>query len=238
MKVFLGLIIGIVVVVVIGVLVLGYLGFVPGLSKLMGANKPANLGTTFTAADYSSAIQKSGIQINNNLANTYLPDSAKVYGPPKQVSVDLTPSEIVAFLNTKPQPPEFAFKDLDMRINADNSIEMSSILLLDVIANNPNIPAEVKSALASVNEAGLKEVPVYVKADASVVNGKLNIDAETIKVGKISIPTEQINDAQSQINSYFLTLQSYTPGISIQNAGVVNGKLHFDGTVPSSVGLK
>jgi hypothetical protein len=238
MKVFLGIIVGIVIVVVIGVLVLGYLGFVPGLSKLMGANKPAKLGTTFTAADYNSAISKSGIQMNDNLANTYVPKSQKVYGPPKAVSMDLTPAEILAVLNSKPMSPGIPFKDYDLRINPDNSVEVSSLLEVDIIANSNQVPQEVKDALKSVNEAGLKEVPVYLKGEVSVVNGQLNYDAQDIKIGKISIPSQQVDDNKSQITGYFQTVQSYVPGLSIKNASIVNGKLHFDGTVPSSVSAK
>ncbi len=238
MKVFLGIIIGIVVVVVIGVLVLGYLGFVPGLSNLMGANKPAKLGGTYSAADYTSVMSKTGIQMNDNLANRYLPKSQKVYGPPKTVSVDMTPAEILAILNTKPMSPNVPFKDYDLRINADNSVEASALLEVDKIANNDQIPQEVKDALKSVNDAGLKEVPVYMKGDVSVVNGQLNYTAEDIKIGKLSIPAGQVNDAKSQVSNYFQTLESHIPGLSIKNASIINGKLHFDGTVPSSVSAK
>jgi hypothetical protein len=238
MKVFLGIIIGIVVVVVIGVLVLGYLGFVPGLSNLMGANKPAKLGGTYTAADYNSAISKSGIQMNDNLANTYVPKSQRVYGSAKSVSMDLTPAEVLAVLNTKPMSSNIPFKDYDLRINPDNSVEASALLEVDKIVNNSQIPQEVKDALKSINDAGLKEVPVYMKGAVSVVNGQLNYDAEDIKIGKISIPAGQVNDATSQVSNYFQTLTSHIPGLSVKNASVINGKFHFDGTVPSSVDMK
>jgi hypothetical protein len=227
-----------VVVVVIGVLVLGYLGFVPGLSKIMGANKPVKLGGTYSADDYNSAVSKIGTQMNNNLATTYLPKSAKVYGAPKAVTMDLTPAEALAYVNTKPLSPNMVLKDFDMRINPDNSVEVSSVLKVDAIANNNNIPQEVKDALASVNKAGLSEVPVYMKGDVSVVKGQLNFDAESVKIGKVSIPSEQLNDNKSQITNYFQTVQTTIPGLHIENAGIVNGKIHIDGTVPSSVSAK
>ena len=40
MKVLLGIVIGIVAIVVVGVLVLGYLGFVPGISNLLVPTNP------------------------------------------------------------------------------------------------------------------------------------------------------------------------------------------------------
>lgn len=235
MKVFLGIIIGIVVIAVIGVLVLGYLGFVPGLSNLFGSNKPAKLGTTFTKADYTSAITKSGVQMNGNTATTALDKNSKVYGPPKQVSFDLTPSEALAVLNTKPMSPNFPLKDFDLRINADKTIEVSSLLLVDRFSNSKSIPNDVKTALDSVNKAGLKEVPVYMKGDVAVVNGQLNFNAADVKIGKVSVPAEQVNGAKNDISNYFQTFEKNIPGLSIKNAGIVNGKIHFDGTVPSSV---
>jgi len=234
-KVLLGVIIGVVAIVVIAVLVLGYFGFVPGVSNLFGSNKPVKLGATFTQQDYQSAVSKIGVQMNNGLDTTYVDKSLKVYGPPKQVSFDLTPSEAVAYLDTKPLNPNFAMKDFDLRVNPDKTVEVSSLLLVDKIASNKNIPSEVKTALESVNKTGLKEVPIYMKGQMAVVNGQLNLNASDVKVGNLSIPADQVNSSKGQISNYFQTLQQTVPGLSIKNASVINGKIHIDGTVPSSV---
>ncbi|MGB9842731.1 MAG: hypothetical protein ACPLN1_00060 [Caldisericia bacterium] len=44
----------IVIPILIIVLILGYFGFVPFVSDLMGTNKPKNLGVTFTEKDFES----------------------------------------------------------------------------------------------------------------------------------------------------------------------------------------
>ena len=60
MKFLKGLAITIGVLVIVVVLVLGYLGFVPGVSNIFGSNKPRDLGVTYTAADYASAHARNG----------------------------------------------------------------------------------------------------------------------------------------------------------------------------------
>jgi len=119
LKILSGIIIGVLVVVVIVALILGYFGFIPGLSNIFGSNQPVKLGTTFTAQDYQSAIAKTGINMNDNLANLAVMKSDKVYGPPKPVNVDFTESDLTGsffedcdlqkaiFLNTNLEKVDF-----------------------------------------------------------------------------------------------------------------------------------
>jgi len=57
------LVVAVVVVMVIGVLALGYLGFVPGLSEALGANKPRDLGVISTTSDLENANVKLDVAI-------------------------------------------------------------------------------------------------------------------------------------------------------------------------------
>jgi flagellar basal body-associated protein FliL len=55
------LLIIILILVLTPVLVLGYLGFIPIVSDIMGANKPKDLGVRVTEQDFISTSQKLGI---------------------------------------------------------------------------------------------------------------------------------------------------------------------------------
>ncbi len=55
---------GLLVSVIIAALILGYFGFVPGLSDVMGANTPRDLGVKATASSLSSAKSKLGVTFN------------------------------------------------------------------------------------------------------------------------------------------------------------------------------
>lgn len=57
---------GILIIILIPILVVGFFGFMPGVSSLLGTNKPKNLGVTYTAADYASYQQKTGAQFLDN----------------------------------------------------------------------------------------------------------------------------------------------------------------------------
>lgn len=64
MKKFIKVIFGIFLVIILGiVLVLGYFGFVPGVSNLLGSNKPRDLEVRTTAAEYDSYIKKAGTEM-------------------------------------------------------------------------------------------------------------------------------------------------------------------------------
>ena len=240
MKVLVGFLIGIAAVVVIAVLVLGYLGFVPGVSNVFGSNKPVKLGTTFALQDYQSAITKTGIKMNDNLANLAVLKSDKVYGPPMPVNVDFTPSEALAFLNLKPYPDK-PVKDWQLRFNSDNSVEISGLVDIEKITNYAlqyGASAEnVQQALDIVKKIGVltKELPIYAKGQVSVVNGQVNFNADNLKVGKLSIPTSQVNNRQNEINDILNKVEQRTTGFTVKNASIVSGKLHFEGTLPSTV---
>ena len=58
--------IGIIAIIVIAILVVGYLGFIPGVSDLMGTNKPRDLGVKYSEANYASGLAKvPGAQVIN-----------------------------------------------------------------------------------------------------------------------------------------------------------------------------
>ena len=52
------------------VLIIGYLGFIPGISNLFGSNKPKDLVVKYTLADLESAKKKTNFkftELNSNL---------------------------------------------------------------------------------------------------------------------------------------------------------------------------
>jgi len=58
-KILLGIIL---LVVIAAVLVLGFLGFIPGVSALFGANKPRDLGVKYTEADLQEIRTKTQVK--------------------------------------------------------------------------------------------------------------------------------------------------------------------------------
>lgn len=244
MKVLWGILIGIAALVVVVVLVAGYFGFVPGVSNLFGSNKPVNLGTTYTAQDYKSAIAKTGIQFVNGADTLSLSSSQKTYGPAKAVNVDLTPAEALAIMNDKVHAPDFPLKDFQLRLNNDGTAEISGLMMLDKLNNyataHGGTDEGVQQALDTIKKTGVieKEIPIYIKGEAAVVNGQLTFDATSLKVGRLPLSADLVNSHSADIIDYFNNHKNDIPGLKINNASLVNGKIHFDGTLPSTITAK
>jgi hypothetical protein len=241
LKVLLGIVIGIVAIAVVGVLVLGYLGFVPGISNLFGSNKPKNLGTTFTTQDYKSAIAKSGVQFLSNADTVSLATSQKTYGPAKAVNADFTPAEIMAVMNDKAHAPNFPLKDMQLRINPDGTTEVSAVLMMDKVstyATSHGVSGQaLNDTMDQIKKAGgaVGDVPVYMKGTAAVNNGQLSFEAQSVEVGRLPISADLVNGHKSDLSNYYDTHKSDVPGFSCKTFSLTNGKVHFDGTLPSTV---
>jgi hypothetical protein len=244
MKVLVGIFIGIIMVVVVVVLAAGYLGFVPGLSNIMGSNKPVNLGTSYTAADLKSAESKTGVQFLDNTDTINYDKSQKTFGPAKPVTIDFTASEITAALNEKPHPADFPVKDWQVRYNSDGTAEMSAVVLLNNISSYAEshgvTSGTIQKVLDTVKKFGVveKEIPVYMKGSFSVVNGVLDFDATAVKIGRLPVSASTLNNNKTSILDFRNTHKNDIPGFSCKNCSIVNGKLHFEGTFPSTVALK
>ncbi len=239
-----GCLIGIITIVVLVILVAGYFGFVPGLSNLFGSNKPANLGTAYTSADYKSAEAKTGTKFLNNTDTINYDKSQKTFGPAKAVTVDFTAAEITAALNDKPHPEDFPVKDWQVRYNADGTAEISAVVLMDKLtgyAQSHGVTDDtIQTVLDTVKKFGIieKQMPIYLKGTFSVVNGVLNFNAISVKIGRLSISADTVNSNKMNILDFRDEHKNDIPGFSCKNCSIVNGKLHFEGTFPSTVALK
>jgi hypothetical protein len=231
-------------VVLVIVLVAGYFGFVPGVSNLFGSNKPVNLGTTYTQQDYNSAVAKSGVQFLNNVNTLSLETSQKTYGPAKAVVADFTAAEALAILNEKAHAPNFPLKDFQLRVNPDGTTEVAAVMMLDKFndyattrgASNEGI----QQVMDTVKKAGIvsKEIPIYLKGTAAITNGQLTFNATDLKIGRLPLSADIANGHEQDIIDFFNKHKTDIPGFSVNNATVVNGKIHFDGTLPSSISPK
>jgi hypothetical protein len=98
----------------------------------------------------------------------------------------------------------------------------------------------IQKVLDTVSKFGVveKEVPLYLKGSFSVVNGVLDFDATAVKIGRLPISADTINSNKQGILDVRNAHKKDIPGFSCKNASIINGKLHFEGTFPSTVALK
>ena len=229
----------IILVIVAGILVLGYLGFIPGLSTLMGADKTKDLGIHYTKADYDSSLKKAGVtvevmknpggQIKNSLA----------YSGKVAVKTDFTQEELSSRLNFA-QWRYMPVSNTQLKINNDGTVEFSANILMDRLPGFVSYESMGKYTMADItkgmNFINLIKVnpPFYLKFKAEVGNNKLFVSIQEATIGKFNIPLTTVR-ADETVTSVFQSIISHIPNFYAQSAAFSEGKLHFEGTLPEKI---
>lgn len=255
-----GVVVTLVIIAVVVVLGLGYLGFIPGVSSLFGADKPRDLGVTYTAADLASAKAKSGRQVTELQPNLAPADSLKFSGT-KPVDVSLTQAEFNAYINDKWE--YYPVTDVQVKISPDGVAEASGILRIDRfhgLAEALQVPQNVRDSVKDY----IKYIPgnpaFYVKGKAEVINGQITtLDFPEVQIGKLniaqtgipglkisslfgepSLPQSTLLDLkQSTIDAIYWFIgrspgTSVVPGFSVKSFNFNGGKVNFNGTLPAT----
>lgn len=255
MKTFLKVLLGIVIgIVLVAVLALGYLGYIPGLSDVMGANKPRDLGVTYTQADKDAARAKSQIEYTTLPANET--GKSIQYSGVRPVNNSWSSAEMTALMNNRPWK-YWPIKNVQLKINSDGTAELSGIVMRDKLQGygaGIGAPAEVADTIVKF----LPPAPAfYLKGKAALTNNNVStFDIQSAQLGKVSIPTSTLlsfgkfnlashalaNDIAGELNKYsgkkeavvnFINERlSAVSGFFTKSAHFQDGKLFFDGTLP------
>ena len=203
--------IGVIVLVLLSVLVLGYLGFVPIVSDLMGTNKPKDLGVSYSQTNYASGMDKvpGAIVLNPE----YLCATCE-YTSTGSVAVNtaFTQEEFTAMMN-KRNSTVGPLRDAQFKFNADGTVEASGLLI------DPRITG-----------------PVYVKGRIDYANGKsAALKLDSAQIGNLELPQDQAEIAEQITNDIIQKTFAQNPGLSITSISIEEGKVNFNGTLPKEV---
>jgi hypothetical protein len=231
--------IGVGAVLLVAVLVLGYLGFVPGLSDLMGANKGRDLGISYTDADYDSAKRKLGFDLGLNPVETPPEDSYKL-SDFKPVSTTLTSEELTALMNELTDSWKyFPLDNIQVKINSDNTMEIQSTLLLDrfdgfakAVKLNDSVVSKINAVISVIKT----NPSFYMKGKFTINNGVTESNITQIQIGKVDIPASQLPEIDASVNSLVDRVIQEPVGI-LKNLSCENSLLKIDGNFPSSISL-
>ncbi len=225
----------IVLVIIAGIGILGYFGFVPGLSTVMGTNKPKDLGVKATVVEYNSYVKKAGTEINYVPSGTIPVKGFSVSGK-KDLKTIFTQEEItgrVNFAKWKYLP----VVNVQVKVGQDGSAEATGIVRKDKLSGfikavgGVNVSQEdIDKALAFVGLIG--NPPFYLKVKGGVTDNKAFGQVLALEVGRIPVPIENIDASEIAIG---LT-NSLLPqgGINAKKVSFENGQMQFEGTVPES----
>jgi hypothetical protein len=249
-----GVIVTLVILALVVLLGLGYLGFIPGVSSIFGADKPRDLGVSFTPADLASARAKTGRQVTELAPNLPPAESLKFTGS-KDENVSLTQAEFNAYINDKWE--YYPVTDIQVKISPDGVAEASGILHIDRfhgLAEALQVPQDVRNQVKDYVAAIPGNPAFYVKGKAEVVNGQITtLDFPEVQIGKLSLPQGDIPGfkqnaifgeltlpqsafsalKQSAIDAIYWFFKR-VDGFSVKSFNFNGGKVNFNGTLPAT----
>ncbi|KKP68168.1 MAG: hypothetical protein UR68_C0005G0024 [Candidatus Roizmanbacteria bacterium GW2011_GWA2_35_19] len=169
------------------ILVLGYFGFIPGLSSFFGSDKPRDLKIKYTDADFKAARSQSKVEYMELPKSTPDETSIQRVGT-REVNMELTSSQATSLMNDRPWK-YWPYNNVQVKFNADGSAETSGILIKDKLPGYAATIGIPKEAVAFA----MKFLPVnpvfYLKMKASLKNNKIEVfEPQKFELGRIPIP--------------------------------------------------
>ena len=235
MKFLKGLGIAIGVIIVVAVLVLGYFGFVPGISDVFGSNKPKDLGVTWTIADYNSAHAKNGTT-HTILTDGQTPQDSIRFSGQHPVNTTYTQAEFNALINYR-QWEYYPLKDCQFKINPDKTVEFTGIIITSRVRGYMEALGTGENNLETVTNY-LKYIPgnaaFDVKGRFEIINGQIvNTDLTTFKIGNLNLTNQMQDNLPAIVNGAYSQMNAY-PGFKVNTLTFNNGQVQFNGTLPDS----
>ena len=235
-------VVGLIIIVIVVVLGLGYLGFVPGVSKILGSNKPRDLGITYTAADLKSITSKNHVQ---RIVLESVPDikSSFVLKGTQAINNVFTDKEITARLGQESDWQFNPFTNVQVKIGQDGTVEASGVVRVDKLRGYAEATGVSSQEIEAISKGMDKykvpriSFPAYVKGSLSIENNKLNIDLSELYIGKIPVAKALYSQAKSAFEDFVykrLTSGGYG-SLYVKSLSFSNGKMSFSGNIPKVI---
>lgn len=236
---------GVIVAGGIGVaLILAWSGLAPGLSALVGADRPRDLGVQYSSVDRQQYLSKSGERFEPNGPSSAPERSVPV--PETQnrdetrwIETSFTQEELSAALN-QDAPEWLPLRDMQLRLG-DETVEVSGLLetrKIPLLLQRLRRRGTDDSDLARIAEYVDKLptlVPVYVKATGAVRDAQLDLALQEIEVGRLPLPLETLAEG---VPTTVRETVKRTDHFAIDSAIPQDGSLVFRGILPRTIPLQ
>ena len=195
----------------LGILTVGYLGFIPGVSDAMGTNKPIDLGVVYSPTDLSSIKEK----------------LTKISTASKPTQIQLTSNELTALLVDQAEKSEsIPIQQSQVKVT-ETGVQVSGVLDVEKfrkISETSEISASLKSRIEAAVNLVKTNPSIYMDISISIQDGELQTMINQAKIGQISIPMEQLKSNAGLLTEE-LKQALESSGVKIQNLKAVNGKI-------------
>lgn len=225
------------IIVLAVIAVIGYWGFIPGVSYVLGSTKPRDLGVASTSEALASAEKKSGVDFAQAPATqtTSIAFSGRVSG-----KGSFTGEEITSIVRESAWK-DFPAENFQMRINDDGTVEVSGKMMLE------KIPAYLAAHGLPVGKAqwyiekaatlGINP-PLYVKFESTWKDNQVSLTPHRIEVGRYSVSQEQYAEHEDVVTNGIETVVRSVPNINIESIDYKGGTLNAVGAFPATVSTK
>lgn len=239
-KLLIFLLIVVILCVVPTVLVLGYFGFIPGISKAMKTNANRDLGIVYSEENYTKVEKELALKWE---ALPEASDKTAEYKGKKLINDSFTSEFLTAALMVNAKRLKAApYTSAQVRINNDGTAEGSMLFTVPRIkeyATYLGIPAkDVEEGLKLINMGGAQEIPVYLKGTFNVKNNDLTVNITNAEIGRFPVPTSFVTEYQGLIEELIEERFKSIPNVNIESAEIIEGKLKVKGTIPEEIRTK
>ncbi len=219
-------------------LILAFLGFIPGLSDLLAATKPKDLGISYTVQDYSQAHKKTDIE-RKVISDDY---QREFFLSPDNHFVDdtLTSQEVSAWLNERTWK-HYPFSNLQIRFNPDNTVEASGninfkkfIQYLQVLDGKTAIEAQQVSSYMPLSGSPA----FYLNFTGNVQNDQVEIRFSKVKIGNLPISSGMTSSYTHRLVEFIEEKILNHPSVNFKELKPDNGFLKVVGTLPDTESVK
>lgn len=212
---------------------LAYTGLIPGLSSLIGSDKPKNLGITYSS-DMPKTLEASYGPEISAMDNADSPVGSINFSGSKPVNYALTSEEISALLNFHFWK-YYPLTNIQIKINPDGTVESSGIINvqmgLSAIESYGFTTTDVRKAMNDYHIPAIS-LPFYAKFRGGIENNKITLSIDSFEAGKIPVPAAVISANTGRVVAALEALETKPAGFYIRKMSFAGGKVLFDGTVP------
>jgi hypothetical protein len=194
------------------------------------------LGVKITKDDSIKAISKMGVELVSIKGSDKVNDYT--FEGKKDISIIMDSKELTAHSNNRPWK-NYPVKNLQILIHPDGTIESSGIL---VVSKAISYAMALGYSESQIKEAMQKytippfEVPIYIMGKGSVFNDSVSVNAKTVQIGAISVPSDIVTQANKEAESVLDDIiQKHSYSFHAESVTFSDGKMNFKGQVPKKI---
>ena len=218
-------------IVVLIILALGYFGLFPGVSSLLGANKPKDLGVKYTDADLAEGRAMTGVSLQSLSSE----DKSLSFDGSRSISGNYS-SEIITAMINGAKYKYYPLSKTQVKISSDGTVEASGVISISKVSQwsrdlgaSEGLVETAKSYIGFVSP----NPSFYLKGKISVASNQINLNVSEAKISRFTAPKSIINQYQGQLADFVEQRMAQVPGLNVRLAKFEGGKLVLDATYPA-----